>query len=87
MLGITTPAAAHAQKVLEGENCEAFVFHCIGASGRSMEKLIIEGIDGVPDLITTELVDELVGGVMSAGEERLTASSRMGTSPTWTDAN
>jgi len=79
MFGITTPAVTHARRILEGENCEVFVFHCTGAGGRSMEKLIMEGkMDGVLDLTTTELVDELVGGVMSAGEERLTAASRMG---------
>jgi len=79
MFGITTPAVTHARRVLEGENCEVFVFHCTGAGGRSMEKLIMEGkMDGVLDLTTTELVDELVGGIMSAGEERLTAASRMG---------
>ncbi|CUS15125.1 unnamed protein product [Tuber aestivum] len=79
MFGITTPAVTHARRVLEGENCEVFVFHCTGAGGRSMEKLIVEGkMDGVLDLTTTELADELVGGVMSAGPERLTAASRVG---------
>ncbi|KAG0138015.1 hypothetical protein HOY82DRAFT_285626 [Tuber indicum] len=79
MFGITTPAVTHARKVLEGENCEVFIFHCTGGGGRSMEKLIMEGkMDGVLDLTTTELADELVGGVMSAGEQRLTAASRMG---------
>ncbi|KAG0643508.1 hypothetical protein HOY80DRAFT_1133784 [Tuber brumale] len=79
MFDITTPAVTHARKVLEGEDCEVSVFHCTGAGGRSMEKFIMEGkMDGVLDLTTTELADELVGGAMSAGEERLTAATRMG---------
>ncbi|RPA97577.1 UPF0261-domain-containing protein [Choiromyces venosus 120613-1] len=79
MFGITTPAVTHARKIFEEENCEVFVFHCTGAGGRSMEKLILEGkMDGVLDLTTTELTDELVGGNMSAGEDRLTAASKMG---------
>jgi uncharacterized protein (UPF0261 family) len=35
-------------------------------------------IAGVLDVTTTELADELVGGVLSAGPERLTAAARSG---------
>lgn len=44
-----------------------------------MERLVREHrLDGVLDLTTTELADELVGGVFSAGEDRLTAAAKAG---------
>ncbi len=42
-----------------------------------MERLIRDGqIDAVLDLTTTELADELVGGILSAGPDRLGAAVR-----------
>ena len=77
MFGVTTPAADAARVHLEKKGFEVFVFHATGVGGRAMEKLISEHrIDGVLDLTTTELVDELVGGVLSAGPDRLTAAAR-----------
>src|SRR5947209_11067858 len=44
-----------------------------------MESLIREGlIAGVLDITTTELADEQVGGILSAGPTRLTAAGEMG---------
>ncbi len=44
-----------------------------------MESLIREGVvSGVLDITTTELADELVGGMLSAGPERLTAAGELG---------
>ncbi|WKK72603.1 Tm-1-like ATP-binding domain-containing protein [Rathayibacter oskolensis] len=52
------------------------VFHMTGTGGRAMESLIAQGFfAGVLDLTTTELADELVGGVFSAGPDRLTAAA------------
>jgi uncharacterized protein (UPF0261 family) len=79
MFGVTTPAVEVARKRLEGYGFEVYVFHATGAGGRSMERLVREGrLDGVLDLTTTELADELVGGVFSAGEDRLTAAAKKG---------
>ena len=79
MFGVTTPAATHARAVLEAKGYEVLVFHANGAGGRSMERLIADGfIEGVLDLTTTELADELVGGTLSAGLERLEIAGRMG---------
>ena len=76
MFGVTTPAVDAARKHLESNGYEVLVFHATGVGGRAMEKLISQHrIDGVLDLTTTELADELVGGVLSAGPERLTAAS------------
>jgi len=55
------------------------VFHATGNGGEAMESLIAEGmIAGVLDITTTELADELVGGILSAGPNRLTAAGRLG---------
>lgn len=44
-----------------------------------MEELIRAGyIQAVADITTTELADELVGGIFSAGPNRLTAAGEMG---------
>jgi uncharacterized protein (UPF0261 family) len=79
MFGVTTPCVERARETLERAGCEVLVFHATGNGGRAMESLIAEGlIAGVLDLTTTELADELVGGFLSAGPERLTAASRAG---------
>jgi uncharacterized protein (UPF0261 family) len=79
MFGVTTPCVEHARAILEAEGYEVIVFHATGVGGRSMEGLIRDGlIDGVLDLTTTELADELVGGVLSAGPTRLEAAGEQG---------
>ena len=55
------------------------VFHATGAGGRAMEALAADGfLDGVLDLTTTELVDDMLGGVLSAGPDRLEAVGAAG---------
>src|SRR6185295_13317402 len=55
------------------------VFHATGNGGQAMESLIADGlIAGVLDITTTELADEQVGGVLSAGPDRLTAAAEGG---------
>jgi len=79
MFGVTTPAATTARQWLERQGYEVLVFHANGAGGRSLEKLAGDGaLAGVLDLTTTELADELVGGVLSAGPDRLEAAGRRG---------
>ena len=79
MFGVTTLAVNHAREVLENLGYEVVVFHATGAGGQSMEALVASGyFAGVFDLTTTELVDELVGGILSAGPDRLTAAGRLG---------
>ncbi|MGD9724251.1 MAG: Tm-1-like ATP-binding domain-containing protein [Pirellulales bacterium] len=79
MFGVTTPCVELARKELEALGYEVLVFHATGNGGQAMESLIEEGVfAGVLDLTTTELADELVGGVLSAGPERLTAAGRCG---------
>lgn len=79
MFGVTTPCVEVARAALERAGCEVLVFHATGAGGQAMESLIAEGVvDGVLDITTTELADELVGGVLSAGPTRLTAAGAKG---------
>jgi uncharacterized protein (UPF0261 family) len=79
MFGVTTPCVTAARRALEARGYEVLVFHATGTGGRAMEQLIEDGAFlAVLDLTTTELADELVGGVMSAGPHRLKAAGRKG---------
>ncbi len=79
MFGVTTPAATTARQWLERQGYEVLVFHATGSGGRALEKLAADGaLSGVLDLTPTELADELVGGVLSAGPNRLEAAGRRG---------
>ena len=80
MFGVTTPCVQRAREILEQAGYEVLVFHATGNGGQAMESLIQDGlIAGVLDITTTELADELVGGVLSAGPDRLNAAARCGT--------
>lgn len=79
MFGVTTPCVTAVRKRLEQAGYEVLVFHATGSGGRAMEALIRDGyFDGVADLTTTEWCDEVAGGVLSAGPDRLEAAARAG---------
>jgi uncharacterized protein (UPF0261 family) len=79
MFGVTTKCVERARQLLEAAGYEVLVFHANGSGGQAMESLISDGlIAGVLDITTTELADELVGGVLTAGPDRLTAAARRG---------
>jgi uncharacterized protein (UPF0261 family) len=79
MFGVTTPAANEARERLTELGYEVLVFHATGTGGKAMEKLVESGlIVGVCDLTTTELADDLVGGVLSAGPDRLEMAGKLG---------
>jgi uncharacterized protein (UPF0261 family) len=79
MFGVTTPGVTRARERLEELGYEVLVFHATGTGGQSMEALVTGGfLAGVLDLTTTELADELVGGVLSAGPDRLEAAGAAG---------
>ena len=79
MFGVTTPSVTEARKRLEELGYEVLVFHATGTGGQSMEALMRSGfITASLDITTTELADELVGGVLSAGPERLEAAGELG---------
>ena len=77
MFGNTTACVSEAKRILEEAGYEVLVFHATGAGGRSMEALIASGmVAGVLDITTTEWADELVGGILGAGPERLDAAAK-----------
>jgi uncharacterized protein (UPF0261 family) len=80
MFGNTTDCVQHAKKILEDQGYEVLVFHATGVGGKTMESLIEAGmIEGVLDITTTEWADELVGGFLNAGRNRLEAAAKTGT--------
>jgi uncharacterized protein (UPF0261 family) len=79
MIGLTTRAVTTARDRLERLGYEVIVFHMTGAGGAAMESFIASGdVAGVLDLTTSELADELGGGICSAGPGRLTAAVERG---------
>ena len=76
MFGVTTPCVQAVSKALE-EQYDCLTFHATGTGGQSMEKLVDSGLlTAVIDVTTTEVADELVGGVFSAGPQRMEAIIR-----------
>lgn len=79
MFGNTTECVDAARKILEQAGYEVLVFHTTGTGGKTMETLIADGmITGVLDITTTEWADELLGGTLTAGPDRLDAAARAG---------
>jgi uncharacterized protein (UPF0261 family) len=79
MFGVTTPCVDAVRRRLDAAGYEVIVFHATGSGGRAMERLIDSGwFVAVADVTTTEWCDEVVGGVLSAGPDRLSAAGRSG---------
>ena len=79
MFGVTTPCVEASRQQLDAHGFEVLVFHATGTGGMTMESFIQDGmIRGVLDITTTELADELVGGILTAGRDRLTAAGLHG---------
>ena len=79
MFGVTTPCVTPRAS---GSRSSATRCSCStrpARAGESMEALVRAGfLAGVLDATTTELADELVGGVLSAGPDRLEAAGAAG---------
>jgi uncharacterized protein (UPF0261 family) len=74
MFGVTTPCVDAVRRRLEERGFECLVFHATGTGGRAMEKLVESDLlGGVLDITTTEVADEVVGGVFPAGPARFEA--------------
>jgi len=77
--GQTTPAALVIKPQLEARGYEVFAFHCNGTGGQAMEELAVEGLlDGLFDLSTHEITDEIFGGIHAADADRLLAGGLKG---------
>lgn len=78
MFGVTTPCVLRASKYFEERNYDVMINHSVGSGGRSMEELIRDGyIVGILDITTHEIGDYMLGGVLSAGSDRMTAAGDM----------
>lgn len=74
MFGVTTPCVTRVREQLEAKGFDCLVFHATGTGGRAMERLVESGlIGGVLDITTTEVADEIIGGVFPAGPHRFEA--------------
>lgn len=79
MLGLTTPCVLRAKDLLDACGYELVAFHSNGTGGRSMERLIDQGlIQGVLDVSTQELTGHVCRGLFDAGPDRLTAAGKRG---------
>lgn len=79
MFGNTSACVDHCTELLEAKGYEVMNFHANGVGGKALESLTLEGcFAGILDITTTELADELCGGVCSAGSGRLEAGAKMG---------
>ncbi|MBX3253754.1 MAG: Tm-1-like ATP-binding domain-containing protein [Chitinophagaceae bacterium] len=79
MFGNTSACVDQCSELLRKKGYEVLAFHANGLGGKTMESLIKEGVfDAVLDITTTELADELCGGICSAGPERLNAAANAG---------
>jgi uncharacterized protein (UPF0261 family) len=77
--GTTTPAGSRIVSLLQNKGYEVVAFHPNGAGGQAMEEMIRAGVfDGVIDLTTHDLMDELAGGEHSGGPARMEAASAVG---------
>jgi uncharacterized protein (UPF0261 family) len=76
MFGVTT-ACVQAVTQRLGDDYDCLVFHATGVGGQSMEKLVNSGLlTGAIDVTTTEIADEIAGGVLSAGPRRMDVFAR-----------
>ncbi len=79
MAGVTTAGVDAARERLTELGYEVLVFHVSGTGGRTLEALAGQGVfAGVLDLTLSELADELCGGILTAGPDRLSAAGRAG---------
>lgn len=79
VFGNTSVCVDQCYKMLTEKGYEVMTFHSVGTGGKAMEELILDGhFDAVLDITTTELADELCGGICSAGPNRLTAAAKVG---------
>ena len=77
--GQTTPAALVIKPRLEASGYEVFAFHSNGTGGQAMEELAVEGLlNGLFDLSTHEITDEIFGGIHAGDANRLLAGGLKG---------
>jgi uncharacterized protein (UPF0261 family) len=79
IFGNTTKGVNYCADYFKQKAFDVLTFHAVGIGGKTMEDLIEAGyFDAVLDMTTTELADNLCGGICDAGPDRLTAAGKAG---------
>ncbi|MBM1105720.1 Tm-1-like ATP-binding domain-containing protein [Aurantibacter crassamenti] len=79
VFGNTSLCAERCTELLKAKNYDVLSFHAVGTGGKTMESLTLDGcFDAILDLTTTELADDLCGGICSAGPNRLESAAKIG---------
>lgn len=74
MFGVTTTCVDAVRKTLTAAGFDCLAFHATGSGDRAMENLVRSRlIQGVIDITTTAVADEVVGGVLACGRDRFNA--------------
>jgi uncharacterized protein (UPF0261 family) len=77
--GVTSGLVARLGAQMQAEGIQLAVFSANGSGGRGFERFVGEGrVFGAFDITTSEIADEVCGGVLSAGSGRLTAAGAAG---------
>jgi uncharacterized protein (UPF0261 family) len=72
---VTLPCVERARNLLHEKGFEVIELHASGSGGMALEELVRSGeISGVLDITASEVVNELLGGIYSAGPHRLEAA-------------
>jgi len=76
---VTLPCVERARNLLHEKGFEVIELHASGSGGMALEELVRSGeISGVLDITASEVVNELLGGIYSAGPHRLEAAGAIG---------
>ena len=76
---VTLPCVERARNLLHEKGFEVIELHASGSGGMALEELVRSGeISGVLDITASEVVNELLGGIYSAGPHRLEAAGAAG---------
>jgi uncharacterized protein (UPF0261 family) len=78
-LGTTEKGTRRIREALESDGCEVMVFHSSGAGGPTLDAIARDkDVALVLDLSTTEILDQLFGGLAGAGPDRGMAALEKG---------
>ncbi len=79
MNGTVTDCGLAVKGMLEAKGYAVLVFHTIGTGGEALEEYVkSEKVIGVIELAVNEITNESMGGLASAGPDRLTAAGILG---------
>jgi uncharacterized protein (UPF0261 family) len=76
--GVTTVGLMKMKRIFHKKGIDMVLFHANGTGGKAMEEIAEAGhFDAIMDWTTHEIMDEVGGGIFSAGRDRLRVPSKM----------